>query len=93
MAHRPLDVAGQMAGEAVPLLHGREMMNGRPTVYLCVNFVCDAPLNDPIIFEGALARAWALPQKKKIKKPETESRPKNPKNPDRAKSSNKNIKR
>ena len=36
---------------ALPLLEGREMLNGRPTAYVCRNYVCQLPVTDA----GALA--------------------------------------
>ena len=30
-----------------PLMEGREMVNGRPTVYVCEHYACQAPTNDP----------------------------------------------
>ena len=31
----------------LPLLQGRKMIDGRPTVYLCENYVCKVPTTDP----------------------------------------------
>jgi uncharacterized protein len=43
------------AGEpAVPLLRGRGLLAGSPTVYICRNFTCRAPISDPIELQGAL---------------------------------------
>jgi len=38
--------------QATPLLQGREMMDRRPTAYVCQNYVCKLPVTDP----EALAR-------------------------------------
>ncbi|MDA1348974.1 MAG: thioredoxin domain-containing protein [Chloroflexi bacterium] len=39
------------ARHAVPLLEGRDRIDGRPTAYLCENYVCNLPVTEP----GALA--------------------------------------
>ena len=31
----------------LPLLDDRDQINGRPTAYVCQNFVCQLPVNDP----------------------------------------------
>lgn len=33
--------------EDIPLLQGRSMSNGRPTAYVCENYVCNLPVTDP----------------------------------------------
>ncbi|MDX6490455.1 MAG: uncharacterized protein QOD43_700, partial [Gaiellaceae bacterium] len=33
--------------EEVPLLHGKDYVDGKPAVYVCERFVCQAPLTDP----------------------------------------------
>jgi uncharacterized protein len=50
-------VAGAMAGDAsavvgIPLLEHREPVEGKPTAFVCRNYVCQLPVTDP----GALAR-------------------------------------
>jgi uncharacterized protein YyaL (SSP411 family) len=35
------------AASAVPLLHDREMVDGRPTAYVCRDFACRQPTTDP----------------------------------------------
>jgi uncharacterized protein len=49
--YRPFQVvalAGSSAqSPAVPLLQGRGLVNGRATVYVCRDFVCQTPLSDP----------------------------------------------
>ena len=32
--------------EDVPLLQGKDYVDGRPAVYVCQNFTCEAPLTD-----------------------------------------------
>ncbi len=39
----------------IPLLEGREQIEGKPTVYVCQNYVCNLPVNEP----EALARELA----------------------------------
>jgi hypothetical protein len=38
---------GEGALSGVPLLEGREQVNGRPTAYVCQNYVCQLPVNEP----------------------------------------------
>ena len=44
-AKRPGDDA---AGEAIPLLNGREMIGGKPTAYVCQRHVCNVPATSAI---------------------------------------------
>jgi uncharacterized protein YyaL (SSP411 family) len=39
---------------AIPLLHGRSAIGGRPTAYLCESFTCRAPITDPAELAAAL---------------------------------------
>lgn len=46
LAH--LDPAAESNGHLnLPLLEGKELINGRAAVYLCANFTCQAPITDP----------------------------------------------
>ena len=41
--------AGPVAeDDSVPLLQGRGMVNGRPTAYVCRNYACQLPVNEPV---------------------------------------------
>jgi uncharacterized protein YyaL (SSP411 family) len=40
-------VAADSVASVVPLLAGREMIDGRPTAYLCRNFACRLPVTNP----------------------------------------------
>jgi uncharacterized protein len=43
--------------EEVPLLQGKQLVDGRPAVYVCENFACQAPVTDPAALkERALPR-------------------------------------
>ncbi|MGH8825091.1 MAG: thioredoxin domain-containing protein [Jiangellaceae bacterium] len=43
------------ASSAVPLLAGRPLVDGRPAVYVCREFVCERPVTDPAGLGEALA--------------------------------------
>ena len=38
---------GDAAAQAVPLLAGRDLVDGKPAAYVCQNFVCQLPATDP----------------------------------------------
>jgi uncharacterized protein YyaL (SSP411 family) len=49
---------GSAAGRSsVPLLAGRELIDGRPTAYLCRNFACRLPVTDPDSLRAQLESA------------------------------------
>lgn len=45
--HQVLAVAADPETSAVPLLHGRSMLDGAATAYLCHGFACRRPTTDP----------------------------------------------
>jgi uncharacterized protein YyaL (SSP411 family) len=45
-----------VATSAVPLLHERVALDGRPTAYVCRDFVCELPVTDPDALRARLAR-------------------------------------
>jgi uncharacterized protein YyaL (SSP411 family) len=43
----------------LPLLAARSAMNGRATVYLCRDYLCDVPTTDPEVLERSLEESEA----------------------------------
>ena len=45
----PPSLSGDSGGEVsgLPLLEGRGMVEGKPTAYVCRNYVCQLPVTDP----------------------------------------------
>jgi uncharacterized protein len=44
----PNTVVAHGPSEDVPLLAGKKLVDGRPAVYVCENFACQAPVTDPL---------------------------------------------
>jgi hypothetical protein len=48
----PNAVAAFGPSDQVPLLQGKDFVDGRPAIYVCENFACQAPLTDPSLVPG-----------------------------------------
>jgi len=44
----PNSVVAYGPSEDVPLLAGKDFLDGRPTVYVCENFACQTPVTDAV---------------------------------------------
>jgi uncharacterized protein YyaL (SSP411 family) len=65
-SYRPnqvLAVAADPASSAVPLLHGREMMDERPTAYVCRDFTCRLPVTEPEALRAQLDEEGTDPRR------------------------------
>ncbi len=54
VAHRPPGEPGEAAARRIPILAERAPIDGRPTAWLCVDFVCQAPTQEPAAFTASL---------------------------------------
>ncbi len=57
-----LAIAADSAASVVPLLAGRDMIEGRPTAYLCRDFACRLPVTDPAALREQLTAVASTPR-------------------------------
>ena len=55
---QPNTVVAVGPGDGVPLLEGKDLVDGRPAVYVCESFACKAPTTDPRTFRNALQTSY-----------------------------------
>jgi uncharacterized protein len=48
---QPNAVVAVGPAESVPLLAGKELVDGRPAVYVCERFACQAPVTDALVLK------------------------------------------
>jgi uncharacterized protein YyaL (SSP411 family) len=48
---------GDGSPSSLPLLRGKGLVNGAPTVYVCRNYACDLPITDPEVLRTKLTAA------------------------------------
>jgi uncharacterized protein YyaL (SSP411 family) len=53
--------AAEAGSSAIPLLEGRELIDGRPTAYLCRDFACRLPVTDPAALQAQLSERGPQP--------------------------------
>jgi uncharacterized protein YyaL (SSP411 family) len=50
----PRSVVAAGAGNQIPLLRDRPLIDGKATAYICENYTCQQPVTDPASFEKQL---------------------------------------
>ena len=48
-------IASSASGLDVPLMHGKEMFDGKPTTYICKNYTCQDPITNKNDLKMALS--------------------------------------
>jgi uncharacterized protein YyaL (SSP411 family) len=55
-SYEPNAVVAFGPSEEVPLLQGKGLVAGKPAVYVCERFACQAPVTDPGTFDPRMHR-------------------------------------